>query len=516
MNSAMKTARGPLLVVLLAALGINALSFTATNLWVTPTSMEYLELAADLLHGRGLSNELFLIRTPAYPMLLAAVFAVFDSWSPAVLSGLQHLMTAGVVFTTAATAWRVTGGRGLTLFVGLATALNLQIIAFAPQVMSETPFILGAACCLYFLVTFARTNRAGAIFWASTAAAIAYLFRPIGLTLTALCAFLVGWEMVRARRISLRPAVAVLLPSILFILPWMVHNQFVHGAQSFTRTLDFALYNRAVFVERPQESSGPALSELRGVVAEAKRAGKLDADADEGLAWTVWMAYRDVENASLKESSQKLGAAAWESLKRDPKKLAFDSVRYTAWMLLSPDSSYRYVPGGAPGVGGKRPRCAVVFDSGLYREPHAAVLATYSDFLPLSSEPKATTPIWEVMVRMYHRVFELGPAPRPVLDSLYEVTVAFCLLGLAASLFSTERRLWLIVAAVVGLQIVPSAFVAGVGPRYSVPIQPQLILFGAWFGAWIGVSCLAVFRRWTTPTEAPPARHKFALHSQGT
>jgi hypothetical protein len=199
------------------------------------------------------------------------------------------------------------------------------------------------------------------------------------------------------------------------------------------------------------------------------------------MAWTVWQAYRSVEDKSLKESSALLGRAAAETLWDDPLGMIAATIKYSAWMMLTPDSSYRYHPGGAKGVHGRRPDDADIFDSGLYLEPFDSQLRAYAHYLPVESGPKTATPAWAAIARWFYLHVEKGSAILGIGDSLYEeLTLVFFFAGLL-SLCTRERAAWMVVLAVVALQIVPSAFVAGVGPRYSVPIQPLMKLFGALF-----------------------------------
>ena len=63
------------LVVLLTASVANAMSLESTPLWIYPDSVDYIQLAGGIVDDGNWSHELFLIRPPGYPLLLAAVFA---------------------------------------------------------------------------------------------------------------------------------------------------------------------------------------------------------------------------------------------------------------------------------------------------------------------------------------------------------------------------------------------------------------------------------------------------------
>ncbi len=476
----------PLGVVLLIALAIETLCFSASNLWIVPTSIEYLELARGVADRFDFGHELFLLRTPAYPLLLGVLFRVFGSASGMALLVAQHVMTVGVVLFTAMTAWRLTERRGVMLLAGVLCACSLPMLAFANQVMTETPYAFSVAAAVYFLVCFHLDGNRRALAVASLLCGVAYLFRPIGLTVALLIPIVAAhrlWKERSAGGVTLRRCIGVIaragVPAALLIGPWWIQNQLTYGANSFARTFDFALYNRAANVERVSGKPHAQLAEIQRVVDDAKSDGRLDADADVGMAWTVWQAYRAVHQTSLSESSGILGSAAAESLLEDPVALALGTVKYSAWMMLTPDSSYRYQPGGAAGRGGRRSPDADIIDSGMYTEPLRRQLNVYAAELALSSDPTSTTSLWTAVARAYYRHIEKGPPVLSLGDSLYEELTLVCVMGGLLTFFTQRRTAWMIIAAVVAVQIVASAFVAGIGPRYAVPVQPQLQLFAA-------------------------------------
>lgn len=476
-----------ILTVALVALIVNGTAMAGSRLWVVPTSIEYLDLAVGVADRLDFSNELFLLRTPGYPLLLALVFRVCGTASPTVIVLLQHGMTVATAILTALIAWHLTNRRDVTLVSGVMCACSLQVLAFADQVMSETPYAFALTASVYFIVRHLRHGKCHDLALGSGLAGVAYLFRPIGLTVVALLPAVALYRARVDRRDGSTPATAprsllsrcvwALFPATALIAPWWVENQVVHGANSFARCFDFALYNRAANVERGHTVDSPAFEDVHRVVREAKSRGQLAADADEGLAWTVWQAYRDVDGRPLTESSTLLGRAAVDSLRADPIGMIANTIRESAWMVLTPDSSYRYHPGGAKGMSGRRPSDAELFDSGLYLQSLDRPLRAYAHYLPLESGDKHRV-WWCAVARWFYRHVEKGPPVIGIGDSLYEeIMLAFLLAGLL-SLFTKERTMWAMVLAVVALQVVPSAFVAGVGPRYAVPIQPLIKLFG--------------------------------------
>ncbi len=475
-------------VVTVLAVVVEGVALSASHLWVVPTSLEYLELAREVAEHGDFSNELFLLRTPGYPAFLAIVFRIFGGHSAAAIFILQHAMTVAIAPLVALTAWHVSRRTSMALLAGVLAACSLQVIAFAGQIMTETPYTLALVACVYLLVRYHRQGGPWTLAWASGLAGIAYLLRPMGLTLiVVLSAVALGrtWSSTRIHcaRSRWRPVLsaqlAAITPMALMVVAWWAHNQVVYGANSFGRTFDFALYNRAANVERASGKPNEQFTQIDDIVARAKSEGLIDADADEGMAWTVWQAQRAVEGTPLRSSSELLGSAARKKLLDDPWGILWGTAKYSAWMLLTPDSSYRYQPDGAPAVDGRRNAAEEIFDSAMYLDALQAPLQSYADYLVLGRGPRAATSLWSGVNRWFARHVEHGAPLVGIGDSLHEELVLACLLAGGLSLFTNNRGAWLIIIAVVSLQIVPSAFVAGIGPRYAVPIQPFMKLFAA-------------------------------------
>jgi hypothetical protein len=76
-----------------------------------------------------------------------------------------------------------------------------------------------------------------------------------------------------------------------------------------------------------------------------------------------------------------------------------------------------------------------------------------------------------------YRNIQMGPSIAGIGDSPYEAFIWLCLLCVLGSLFTRNRATWLLVAGLVGIQVVVSAFLAGSTARYAVPVRPVLFLF---------------------------------------
>lgn len=113
------------------------LACTAGN-FLFPDSLTYLVLARNLLAGLGFVTRAGVaetIRTPGYPMLLAAMGAHVG---PVIL--LQHFLNAAIAAGTFLGARRIGRSRLAAFAAGLFVALDTPTIHYANKILSETLF----------------------------------------------------------------------------------------------------------------------------------------------------------------------------------------------------------------------------------------------------------------------------------------------------------------------------------------------------------------------------------------
>lgn len=508
-----------LTAVAIVAVLINGLAFSASHLWVCPDSSYYIALAGGIAERFDLTNELFLIRPPGYPLLLAGIFVVFGSWSPVAILVVQHALVVGVAALTTLIAWHLTSRRSVALLAGLMTACSLQLLAFANVIVTEVPYTFTLVLSVYFLVRYHRSGGVRYLAFASLTAGVACLIRPAGLSVVGICVAAavyrvwvalhegadgetptptngVYWRRGSAlskprgagrlswlRRLTEGPAVAV-APALLVVLPFTAVNRLVHGAQLSGGCANLALYHRLLTMDKLDSTNSAALSDIRAVVRQAVRRGDVPAHADYRQWGPVWHAYESVRKVPLVESSAMIGEACRDLIAENIGAVFKNTVRYAYWMLMVPDSFYRFHPGAAPGVRTptgeyvRNPK-ADLFEASTYEPLMRPWIAPYHHYLPLATEPTATTSAWREIARWFYTNVDKG---RPVVgwgDSPYEEFGWLCLLGIVGSFWVRERTGWLLVLGVILVQVVPSAFFGGPTPRYAVPVNPLMLLYAA-------------------------------------
>jgi len=503
------------------AAAIAVLSLGAKSLWVTPEARGYVVLAAGIAERWDFSHDLFLLRTPGYPLLLASIFACFGSISPWAILVVQHLMMIASVVLLTATAWRLTRGRVASLLAGALLASNLQLWAYAGMVMSEVPYTLVVIACAHSAVRAVQESSGRALAVASLLAGVAYLVRPLGLGLvavTALAGLLIALQWRKtivpendAPKWKRRFPIALGVLSLVAVLPagalaggWVL--VLAQRSDSLGSLSGPALFRRTVTADRLDSASSPALMEIQSVVSEARARGLIEADADGRDGGTVVEAYRLLDRGGPSHVYGRVKAAALDLIREHPRLFLMNTLRYSAWSVLRPDSSYRFLPGGAPGVPGegrswRRNPNGELLDSFTYTPMMKHYLDSYSKYLPLTQWAGPTLFIWRSAVLSYLTL------ERPVFlgRSAYEWLMMICGIGAVFAILGPRWKLWLIVYSVVLIHVVGASLLVGPVPRYAVPVQPFIL---AGFGAFLGCvpERLGLFRgrRRPSPENPPP------------
>lgn len=485
------------LIVPLVACAANAMSLASTPLWIYPDSVDYIQLAGTIVDDGNWSHELFLIRPPGYPLLLAVLFRWFGPASPVVLQVVQHAMNVAIAMLASAMAWHVSRNRWIALLTGVGAAASLQVLAYANLVLTETSYLLCFTACAFALARAVGDRRLRWLVLASLLAGVGWLFKPVAVCLAGGCGLAGAWLALlgRATRVSTAtgagqersttftriawPALAAVVPVALVTLPWHLHGMRLHQANGTNRTLDYVLYLRAVTFDGLDAPDSAALNDIKNVVEQAKTAGILAGGATHRDRGTVMKAYERLRGVGFAECSAIMGDAGRDVMKEHPRAIAMNTLRYAAWMILQPDPVYRFLPGGAPGADGKRAMDADIYESSTYLSGPGSwepLLRRYEQHLPLSREARSLTAMWTAMVTWFHNNVDRPPGLLGVGGSRFADLAILGVIGLGCGVLRRGAAAWRILVVLVGAHILVSAFLGAAQTRYVVVVKPLLIL----------------------------------------
>src|SRR5882672_7913669 len=127
-----------IVIVAIVSLATNFLYFAyAAADYFFPDSFTYLAPAANLLHGLGFttSNGIETLRTPGYPLLLAA-FGLHVV--PVIV--FQHLLNAALAVAIYILVMRRIGSRFIAMTAAILFAIDTPTLHYANKILTETIF----------------------------------------------------------------------------------------------------------------------------------------------------------------------------------------------------------------------------------------------------------------------------------------------------------------------------------------------------------------------------------------
>ena len=239
------------------------------------------------------SGEPQIHRTPGYPALIAASYALFGH-DPVVVIGIQILMNCAMVLLVRRMAGRVSVAAGCV--AALLLAIDVACFASAQYLLTETFFTLQLVLYVVLWIEMRRStpnesrhNVLAAV--SGVVLATMALTRPIAYYLPALAAILTvvvaRRDGLTSRRALLSGAV-LLIPAVVILGMWQVRNVRVSGSAEFSqiKNVNLLMYRAAgVVALRDRISLEAARNQLQRAIErqhpDLHGARLLDAAGDE-------------------------------------------------------------------------------------------------------------------------------------------------------------------------------------------------------------------------------------------
>ena len=223
------------------------LHFPAEALLADVDARGYQQIAVNLLQGHGFSMSseppylADTIRTPAYPLFMAALYAVFGPHPRAVVIA-QGLLDAALCLVLWSLTCRLTRSKKAALAASLLYALNPTAWHYTNALLTETLLALVIACLAWALVPqpdapagepgITRSVLLGLL------CGLAMLIKPNLLLLPVIVVSCLMLYSEGPSRTRIKRSAVVLLPAFLVISPWLVRNGIVAGRPILSSAFD--------------------------------------------------------------------------------------------------------------------------------------------------------------------------------------------------------------------------------------------------------------------------------------
>jgi hypothetical protein len=225
----MRDARPPL-VLLITGLALNLLIVALLCCNTTWDSLEYATLARNLAAGNGYSLDPVTPsgwRLPVYPLLLALLIKLFGSYDS--IYYLQALINTCTLLIVYKIARRLSPQTNRYLIVLSTLLLSIPLVASSVWLLTEgvNAFLV---CSAFLLLLKERYVFAGALF------GLAALCRVENIVIALVLIVLLR---------NLRHSLALVLPLVLILAPWLVRNYSIYGKVTLTDPA-YTVFNLAV------------------------------------------------------------------------------------------------------------------------------------------------------------------------------------------------------------------------------------------------------------------------------
>jgi 4-amino-4-deoxy-L-arabinose transferase-like glycosyltransferase len=220
-----------------------------------PDAAEYVQLAENLARHHVFSRDSVppyrpeLFRTPAYPLLVAPLFAAFSSPLLACVL-LQLVLSLAAVWACYRLAVETGLERIQASVSALLVAASPNVAFLSTKLITEPLFTVLLLFCLILLNRYRLSRRPVDLIGAGVGTGLMILTRPIATYFPALVALYVLYLKLRDRRVSLWMPLVPLACASIVVMPWVVRNGRATGRYIVSTAAEhnLYLYNAAAIV----------------------------------------------------------------------------------------------------------------------------------------------------------------------------------------------------------------------------------------------------------------------------
>jgi hypothetical protein len=241
-----------MLTVWLVALAWGLIYLSSVPMTYSYDTLDYLGVAHAIVETGRFSGSLGSTRTPGYPLFLAVVSGLFDSFAIGT-TFVQHMALAALAPLTVWATYRRLSLLPAAL-IGMFVAISPAISMSANHLLTELPFTFLSTAALLVYLRHGRHLRSNIII--GTLIGIATMVRPTGLLLLAVFA---GWHVLRFWCATRRPhqlraalaAAGLVAGYLVTAAPWHLHLAVVRKTTDLSQGLaGFTAWAGAVYQRR--------------------------------------------------------------------------------------------------------------------------------------------------------------------------------------------------------------------------------------------------------------------------
>ncbi len=247
---------GRLWIAVVVALALRLLFFWVAythnqGFFVQPDTPSYVVPALNMLKHHSFSEGIYpdirpeIVRTPGYPLFLAAVFFLFGTRIAYILI-VQIVISLLIVFMVYKIASLI-GEEDAGFWASLIAALNPSLIISANKILTGTLYAVLLLLGLYFVIVFVhRKGSFPLLLFGFLVLSLAAFVRPIGMYLGIVLAVVLFFWMLKVKFGFKRSILYVASMLLIFLLPiffWSYRNYTLTGFRGFSAIQPWNLLN---------------------------------------------------------------------------------------------------------------------------------------------------------------------------------------------------------------------------------------------------------------------------------